>query len=451
MLKRKLYSALMDWKEAHSHQKALLILGGPQTGKTTLVRSFGEQNYKQVIEVNFLKDPSLTEIFTDSGADSILSEITSRSQKSVVPGETLLILDEIQICPQARTAVQLLVQDGRCACIEIGLFAGNPGRSAPDCPTDCEQLIHLHPLCFEEFLWAAEYPQQQIESLRSCYHQRKPVDSSVHAELMRLFRTYMVTGGMPDAVQTFIRTRNMEKVLQSQKFILSLYQDTIEKYTSGMQTVHAWKIFARILPQMCQTNRRFKMNSLGRNMQFRNLENCFLRLEEAGLTLPCFNTSAPVSPLVLNEKRNLFKLFMPDTGLLWAAGLNSVQTDVLQGDLSVHGISILENVFAQELKAKGFSLFYFDSKKIGELNFVVQNEKEVDILEIKSGKDCRKHSGLNKALSVSEWKFGQTIVFCDADVSEEDVLYLPVYMIMFYGEAEQGPLKKAPDHARSLL
>lgn len=242
----------------------------------------------------------------------------------------------------------------------------------------------------------------------------------------------------------------MEKVRQSQKAILSLYQDTIEKYTSGMETVHAWKIFASIPAQLSQTNRRFKMNSLGRNMQFRNLENCFLWLEEAGLTLPCFSTSAPVSPLVLNEKRNLFKLFMPDTGLLCAASLGSGQRDVLQGDLSVHGGSILENVFAQELKAKGFSPFYYNSKKIGGLDFVVQNGKEVDILKINSGKDCRKHSALNQALSVSEWKFGQTIVFCNADVSEEDVLHLPVYMIMFYGEAERNPLKKAPDHARNL-
>lgn len=206
MLKRKLYSALMDWKEEQSHQKSLLIMGASQTGKTTLVRSFGEQNYKQVIEVNFLKDSFLTEIFTDSDADSIVSEITSCNQKSVVPGETLLILDEIQVCPQARTAVQLLIQDGRCACVEIGLFARNPGRFAPDCPTDCEQLIHLHPMCFEEFLWAAGVPQQQIESLRSCYHQRKPVDPSVHAGLLRLFRTYMVTGGMPEAVQTLLKS-----------------------------------------------------------------------------------------------------------------------------------------------------------------------------------------------------------------------------------------------------
>lgn len=192
-------------------------------------------------------------------------------------------------------------------------------------------------------------------------------------------------------------------------------------------------IFDAIPAQLNDKNRRFILASIDKNGRQKRYSDCFNWLADAGVALPCFNVSEPQLPLQLNEKHNLFKLFMGDTGLLCASCMENIQFDLLQGNLDINLGSILENMFAQQLKCNGFELYYYDSKKKGELDFVVQNGMSVDILEIKSGKDYQKHPAMDHALKVENWKFGQAIVFCKGNVQNEDgILYLPWYMILFY-------------------
>ena len=192
-------------------------------------------------------------------------------------------------------------------------------------------------------------------------------------------------------------------------------------------------IFDSIASQLDDKNRRFILNRIDENGRMNRYENSFMWLSDAGVALPSYNVTEPQAPLQLNEKRNLFKLFMGDTGLLCASCMENIQFELLQGNMDVNMGSILENVFAQSIKSGGFSLNYFESKKYGELDFVIQNGLKIDLLEIKSGNDYQKHSALNKVSAVENWKFGRKIVFCKGNVEQkEEIEYFPWYMVMFY-------------------
>lgn len=438
MLRRKLYDDLLDWKEKRRKQKALFVMGARQVGKSTLARKFGEENYKQVIELNFYNDPGAARIFRHGTPEIILTQLTAYTGKSVIPDETLVILDEIQECPAARTAIKFLVEDGTCDYLETGSLLGIQYNSVKSLPVGFEERINMYPLDFEEFLWALDYPAESIRYIKECFEKQESVGSAAHERMLRLFDTYMVVGGMPEAVQTYVSTKDITETVRIQKQILDLYRQDISKYARGLMSLKIRQIFDSIPSQLDDKNRRFMLSRLGKGQQMRGLESSFLWLEEAGVALPCYNTSAPVSPLRLNEKRNLFKLFLNDTGLLTAMSLGDIQFELLQGELDINSGSILENVFAQALASKGLDLFYYDSKSTGELDFVVQNGKDIDILEIKSGKDYKKHRALDKALQVKDWQFQRKIVFCKSDVKAEgEILYLPFYMIMFYALKEQ--------------
>ena len=213
----------------------------------------------------------------------------------------------------------------------------------------------------------------------------------------------------------------------------ALYRKDIGQYTSEDERVKVTDIFDRIPSQLDDKNRRFVLSSISSNARQREYEAAFLWLSNAGVALPCYNLTEPKTPLKLNEKRSLFKLFLNDVGLLCAAGLDQVQFDILQGDVSVNMGSVLENVFAEELKTAGFDLRYYNGKKIGEVDFIVQKGHAVIPVEVKSVKDYHVHAALNNVLSVEEWGIGDALVFCMGNVEQvKTVTYLPWYMIMFF-------------------
>ena len=442
MLKRKLYDDLLVWKNERSKDKALFLMGARQVGKSTLAREFGKKNFEQVIEVNFLETPLAQKFFKNADPAQILTSLTAWSKKTIIPGQTLIILDEIQECPHARTAIKFLVQEGSCCYIETGSLLGIQNKPVQSYPVGFEEQMNMYPLDFEEFLWAMDFPEESIRQIQKNYRQKSPVLEGIHELLLRYFNTYIVVGGMPEVVSEYVKTKDITRVKTRQKAILDLYRNDISKFVSGLMSLKVRQIFDSIPAQLDDKSRRFRMNAIGKGRQFRDLEDSFLWLEEAGIALPCYNTAAPVTPLRMNEKRNLFKLFMNDTGLLCAASLGEdIPIQLLMGNLQINSGSILENAFAQALKSKGLDLYYFDSKKIGELDFVVQNGSTVDVLEIKSGADYTKHAALDRALQVQDWPFRQKIVFCKSNVFEEDgILYLPYYMILFYAQKEEKKL-----------
>ena len=433
MLKRTVYDKLIRWKESQN-RRALCIIGARQTGKTTIIREFGKKNYKYFVEINFVTDKDAEKIFDDSlDADTIIENLTAFKMQKMEPGETLVFLDEIQECPNARSAIKFLVEDGRFDYIESGSLLGVRHREVRSYPVGFEEICYMYPMSFEEFIIANGVQESTLEMLDSCCRTESEVSQSVHDTMLKLFYTYIVVGGMPAAVQTYITTHDIGKVVNIQREILELYRQDISKYAGGNDKIKIRAIFDSIPSQLDDKNRRFFLSKVDKNGRQNRYENSFLWLSDAGVALPSYNVTEPQPPLQLNEKRNIFKLFMNDTGLLCAACMKNIQFDILQGNVAVNMGSILENLFAQAIKCNGFSLNYYESKKYGEIDFVVQNGMMIDLIEIKSGNDYTKHPALDNMMKTDNWSFGEKIVFCKGNIRKQgEILYLPWYMIMFY-------------------
>lgn len=433
VLQRKIYEKLESWKNT-KEKKALCIIGARQIGKTTIIREFGRRNYEYFVEINFITEPEAHKIFSkDLTADTIIENLTAYKMQKMQPGRTLVFFDEIQECPNARCAIKFLVEDGRFDYIESGSLLGVRYKEVKSYPVGFEEICYMYPLSFEEYIIANGVQQSTIDMLRNCYEKKTPVPDAVHSTMLKLFYTYLVVGGMPEAVQNYVTTHDIGSVVRVQRDILELYRLDIARHAEGNDKIKIKAIFDSIPSQLDDKNRRFFLSKVDGNGRQNRYENSFLWLSDAGVALPSYNVTEPQAPLRLNEKRNIFKLFLNDTGLLCAACMKNVQFDLLNGNMEINMGSILENVFAQALKSKGFSLNYYESKKYGELDFTVQNGTTVDLIEIKSGNDYKKHSALNKIRKVDNWNFGRKIVFCKGNVErEEEIEYMPWYMILFY-------------------
>lgn len=431
VLARNFYNNLLKWKD-NKNKKAMLVTGARQIGKTSLIRRFGKERYECFVELNFIELPKAKEIFkAGRDVESVIMGITALLGTSLIPGKTLIFFDEIQECPDARTAIKFLVEDGRFDYIESGSLLGVNSGETYSYPVGFEEIHRMFPMDLEEFALANGIPEDVLDHVRSSFEERKPVSSGVHEAMCRLFRLYVLTGGMPAVVQEFVSSHDIQKVVSQQRDILSLYRLDIAKY-AGRDKTKVQDIFDSIPSQLDDKNRRFMLASINKAARYARYEDSFVWLRDAGVALPCYNVSAPSIPLRLNEQRTLFKLFMADTGLLCAAGMDGIQFSILNGDLSINMGSILENVFAQTFVANGFKLWYFNKQKYGELDFVLQPGRKCLPVEIKSGKDYRRHTALDNILSVGEWKFEEAIVFCMDNVSTDGkVTYLPWYMAMF--------------------
>ena len=433
MMYRKAYEKLIEWKN-NKEKKALCIIGARQIGKTTVIREFAKQNYKCFVELNFVLDSLAMDIFNESfDVDVILTNLSAYANKKLVLHDTLILFDEIQECPNARTAIKFLVEDGRFDYVESGSLLGVQHRAVKSYPVGFEEIYYMYPMDFEEYLLANNVQRETIEYLHDCYIKKIPVNKFIHETMIKLFKSYIVVGGMPEAVQKYIDTHDIGQVIKIQKSILEGYRLDISKYADNNSKIKIKSVFEAISSQLNDKNRRFMLSHIDVNGRYNRYSESFNWLIDAGVALPCYNVSEPTVPMRISEKRNLFKLFMSDTGLLCADSMGNVQFEILTGSLSINQGSILENIFAEELKAGGFELNYFDTKKYGEVDFVLQNGSKIDLIEIKSGSDYQKHRSLDKVLNVNDWEFGNVYVFCNDNLSLSDkVTYLPWYMIMFY-------------------
>lgn len=438
---RKVEKKILAWKES-KNKKALLITGARQIGKTYSIRDFGKNNYDNFVEINFITTPSASAIFEgDLDSQTILMNLSAFLRRKLEPGKTLIFFDEVQECPNARTAIKFLVDDGRFDYIESGSLLGVSYKNIPSYPVGYEESIRMYPMDFEEFCLANGLDSEIIVYLEDCYKNGNPVSDSVHHKMLELFRYYVIVGGMPNVVSNFVQTHDIGSVIEKQKDLLNLYRLDISKYTKN-EKVKVTSIFDRIPAQLDDKNRRFNLSDISKNARLREYEDAFVWLKDAGVALPCNSVTQLQIPLQINEQTRLFKLFMCDTGLLCAMCLENVQFEILQGNLEVNMGGILENVFAQQLAVNGFSLRYFNKQKIGELDFVIQKGAEVVPVEIKSGKDYKLHAAINNALNVKEWDLKKGIVFCKGNYEKKDrITYLPWYMIMFLNNRENKEMK----------
>ena len=436
MIYRKIDKEISDFYREHN--KALLLTGARQVGKTYAFRKFGRENFENVIEINFVEDRSAIGFLDGSaGAKEMILRISALTEGKMVPGRTLIFFDEVQEYPEIVTLIKFLVDEGSYRYALSGSLLGVELKDLRSEPVGYMDVMDMYPLDFEEFALAVGVSQSIIDSLSASFADRTPVDPVVHERMMKVFRLYLVVGGMPAAVAKYIESNNLRLVEEEQKAILKLYRRDIAKYDPD-DKLYLNEIFDLIPSELNAQNKRFILKKLNENFKFSRYYNSFLWLKSAGVAIPVYNVEEPQYPLKLSEQRNLFKLFQNDVGLLACQYSAGLQLKLLQGEVNLNYGGTFENAAAQELTAHGFSLAYYNNKKLGELDFVVTYEDKVLPLEIKSGKDYSRHSALDNVLKVQNYHIERAVVFCNDNVSTDGaVTYLPIYMLMFLKTGRQ--------------
>lgn len=431
MISRKIESELQHFM-TDERKKALLITGARQVGKTYIIREFGRKHFRSFVEINFLENTTAKELFENAkSSQDLLLRLSMVAESELIPGETLIFLDEVQECKEIVTAIKFLVEEGSYRYILSGSLLGVELKDIRSMPVGYMDIVEMYPLDFEEFVLANKVSPRIIKVLRKAFEEKTAVDSVIHEKMMELFRLYLIVGGMPAVVMQYLQTNNLREVIRIQQSIIALYKKDISRYDPENK-LYIEDIFNLIPSELNAKNKRFILKSLSENFRYSKFSNSFLWLKEAGVALPTFCVDEPVAPLLLSKSKNLFKLFMSDVGLLAAMYMDDIQIKILNHEKDINFGSVYENVAAQELKAHGFDLYYFNSKKQGELDFLIEQHGNVLPIEIKSGKDYMKHAALSNVMANANYAIPAAYVFHNGNVSTADrVTYYPIYMLMF--------------------
>ena len=412
-----------------NRKEALLITGARQVGKTFIIRKCAKKHFEYVIEINFIERPDAIKLFENAkSSEDILLRISAFTDVPLVPGKTLIFFDEVQECKEIVTAIKFLVEDGKYRYILSGSFLGVELKDIRSVPVGYMTIMEMYPLNFFEFCRANKVSQRIFDMLEMCWNEKKAIDQIVLENLLDLFHLYLIVGGMPAVVEGYLRTKNLQEVFRLQKGILQLYKKDIAKY-DPQNKLYLEEIFNLIPSELNSKNKRFILKNLNENFRFSRYEHSFIWLKEAGVALPVYCVQEPEVPLLLSKATNLFKLFLSDVGLLAAMYADGLQIKILNKEKDINFGSIYENAVAQELKTQGFELYYFNSKKQGELDFVIEYKGNVLPIEVKSGKSYTRHNALDNVMSTPRYHIEQAIVFCNENIHEKNkIVYMPVYM-----------------------
>lgn len=421
-----------------SDRGALLVTGARQVGKTYSIRKVCRESGRNFVEINFIDVPAAVQAVNSArNAKELLFRISALTDQKLIPHQTIIFFDEVQKASEIVTAIKFLVEEGSYQYILSGSLLGVELKSIRSVPVGYMDMIRMYPMDFEEFCMGNGVADRIIQDLEEHFSDGTPVDPVVHSQMMSLFRLYLVVGGMPAAVQEYIDSNNVQRVLDIQRSIVEAYRADIGQYDPDHK-LYIDEIFDLIPAELNSKNKRFIMKELNKNFKFRRYYNSFLWLEDAGVALPTYCADEPRVPIKLSQSTNLFKLFLSDVGLLASMYMDGIQIRILNNETDINFGSVYENAAAQELKAHGFELYYFNSKKQGEVDFLIEKEDQVIPLEIKSGKNYQKHSALSNLLADKNYGIRQAIVFSNDNVTiKGKIRYLPIYMLMFLKKEEK--------------
>ena len=447
MLSRKLDNII----ERHyvNNKSALLLKGARQVGKTSAIRKYAAKQKMNLIEINFYEDDSACNIFKGSqNAKDVLLRISAHTKKKTSLPNTMIFFDEVQKCPEVITWIKFLVDEGSCKYALSGSLLGVELKGVESVPVGYMSVKEVFPLDIEEFSRCLGLSDEVLTSVAEAFEKRTPVDDVVHAALMKMVHLYLVVGGMPAAVQAYVDTNDLNVVEEKQKEILDLYKWDINQYDPDKK-LEINEIFNLIPSELDAKNKRFILKNLNEHARFSRYENSFLWLKNAGVAIPTLNIQDPTFSFKLNELRNLFKLFQNDVGLLTSQYASGIQLQLLQGEVKQNYGAIYENLVAQELYCHGFGgddheLHYFNSKKQGELDFVIAQNGKVIPIEVKSGKDYERHNALSNVLANDDYNIDFAYVLTNDNLHVEGKrIYMPIYMLMF--------IKKSPAPANQIF
>ena len=388
MLKRKIELRLIEWKNT-PNRKPLIIKGCRQCGKTYSVLDFAKKNYTHVVYLNFFQNPDYASVFAGSlEIDHIVMMLSALLGKEAVfkPGETVLVLDEIQDCPEARTALKFFRDDGRYDVIGTGSLLGvkGYGKEPKSVPVGAETVIDMYPLDFEEFLWANGIEVPVIEMLKKHLEEESPVPEALHNRLRQLMLQYAVVGGMPDAVQTFVDTKQMDEVLSIQRDIVRSYEDDMVKYADKKDKSRIKECFQSIPKQLAKENKKFQYSVVRKGSTASKYAGSLQWIEDAGIISRCYNLSITELPLDGNADKDTFKVYMRDMGLFVSMLEDGTQYDILQGNLFGYKGAIFENLIADIFSKMGRRLYYYHKDSGMEVDFVIRFKGECVPVEVKA-------------------------------------------------------------------
>ena len=430
MLKRKITASLLTWKQ-DPDKRVLLVKGARQVGKTYSILDFAKNNYQSTIYINFEENPAYKEIFAgDLDMTTLIKQITLRVPNvKLVPGRTLLFLDEIQSCPRARTALKFLALGRQFDVIASGSLLGINYKDVPSFPVGYVDYMEMSGLDLEEFMWANNIPASSIQDLKEFYTKRQPVPAAMHTRMLELLKEYIVVGGMPRVVQEYVTRHDFVRVLRLQRGILSDYEDDIAKYALGAEKTKARACFLSLPRHLAKDYKKFRYSLVEAKGTARKFGGSLMWLYDAGIINFCHNLASPQLPLEGNALSDVFKVYLRDTGLLIAMLEDGTQIDIMDGRLGVYKGAVYENIIADIFAKGGKRLYYFEHNSQFEIDFFIRWQGKATAVEVKAANSTKA-----KSLTTVLQNYGveQGIKLSAQNLSVNGaVLNLPLYMAMF--------------------
>lgn len=433
MLKRKIYNKLVEWKNS-PNKKSLLVRGPRQVGKTFIIREFGKAEYESFIELNFIANSSLKQIFDGTlEPKEIYRGILSRvSNANLIEGKTLIFFDEIQMCPLARTALKFLVEDGKYDFISSGSLLGINYKETEkiSIPVGYEKDIEMHSLDFEEFLWANGIQQESIEYLKEFFDKKLIIPDDINKRYLKFIDDYVVVGGMPSVVNKYIENNNFIVAHDEQTEIIKNYKDDILHYATDILKPKITKCFDSVSLQLAKENKKFQYSKIENGGNKTKYESSLNWLIDAGFVKKCNNVTLSEFPINAYYEENNFKVYLNDLGLLTATYGIELQKSIIRKDLTGHAKGgIYENLIFDMLTKKGITPYYYKNKEnTQEIEFLYDKDSDVIPLEVKS------KNGSTVSLNEYIKKYNPKIAYklIDGNVGFDGVKYtMPFYMGVF--------------------
>ena len=425
-----------------SSDKALLVTGARQIGKTWLIREEIAKSGYRKFEVNFIDQPGLVDYLNAKmSADEFLVKLKMIMPEDCKPQETVVFFDEIQKCPEIVTKIKFLVEEGSFKYVMSGSLLGVELKGIASVPVGYLTFLKMYPMDFEEFMIANNVSKTTLEMLKAKFETCQPVDEFIHQKLLALFFIYLIVGGMPDAVKTYIATKDIREVDKVQRDIVALYKEDFSQYESEDKKLKLISIYDIIPAELNKQNKKFVFTMLDKELKFDRYENSFLWLKDAGVALPVYNVEAPVIPLKASKISNVFRLFSNDTGLLTSAYPAETKLELINKNSEVNNGAHFENAVVQQLMANGLEPYFCKKKNIGELDALVEMDGKVVPIEVKSGKAYKTHKSLDNFMKISDYHIEKAYVLSVANTEQEGaVVYLPIYMCYLLKERKIGKL-----------
>lgn len=445
MLKRKIYAALVAWKNRSNGKTALLIDGARRVGKSYIAKEFAQNEYESHIIIDFGNAPKdVLDLFESDSADLDLffAKLVLFYGTPLTNRKSLIVFDEVQQFPRARQLIKYLVADGRYDYLETGsLIRLKKNVQNIIIPSE-EDHIEMFPMDFEEFLWAMG-DEVTIPFLRQAFEAKKPLGDAVHRKIMNSFRQYLLVGGMPQSVLAYQNGKDFGASDEAKRSILRLYREDVSKFAAGYED-KVYAVFDEIPGQLSKKEKKYKLSAIDKNARFRSYEDSFIWLNEAMVVNTCFNATDPDVGLALSADHATQKCYMADTGLLvthtfmdGAYTDNELYRAILFDKLDINEGMIMENIVAQMLRFNGHRLYFYSRcdnehrENHMEIDFLIAEGKKIAPIEVKSG-NYRSHSSLDKFRKKFSDKIGNSYILYTKDVLKKDgILHLPIYMAMF--------------------